>query len=507
MIEVTGPGVGEIRVTVDGTRPTADSPVYSGAVELTQTTQVRAQLFVDGVAEGPSATGLFVARDFETTSNIPLLVVDGYQGGKPTDKETYHDAAFMLFEPVNGVADIAAVPTVVSRSGYRLRGQSSQSFAQTPYRVELWGEDNLDLDQALAGMPAESDWGLLGPYVDRSLVRNPFVYTLGQAMGLEAPNTAWVEVYINHDDPVLSSTHYEGIYWLTELIKNAKNRLNLKSLNEEDTVLPDLSGGYVFSFEYKSVEGTPIPCTGDELFFRRITGGLNPNTTPPTTGFCWTDLELREPKAPNTAQLDYITQYLHDFHATLHTQPMGDWGAYADKASFVDQFIIAEFTRNMDAYNKSAYFYKDRDGLLTAGPLWDYNLALGVGGYFDNTETAGWQMDYRLHTTDWFLALAEDPAFMTAVSARWKELRMGIMSDEALLDRLDAMTAPLAEAAVRDFERWPVASVSSLFELPSGATWESQLESLRSWMTARAAWLDTAVDQPIDVADYPLAEE
>jgi hypothetical protein len=505
-LEATGPGEGEIRVTVDGTPPTIDSPLYSGALELTQTTQVRAQLFVDGMPQGSSTTGLFVARDFEATSNIPILVVDGYRGGKPTDKETYHDAAFMLFEPVDGVADISAAPTVVSRSGYRLRGQSSQSFAQTPYRVELWGEDDVDFDQPLAGMPAEADWGLLGPYVDRSLVRNPFVYTLGQAMGLEAPNTAWVEVYINHDAPVLSSTHYEGVYWLTELIKNAKNRLDLKSLDEGDTALPALSGGYIFSFEYRSVEGTPIPCTGDDIFFRRITGGLSPNTTPPTTGFCWTDLELREPKLPNTAQLDYITQYLHDFHATLHEQPLGDWGAYADKASFVDHFIIAEFTRNMDAYNKSAYFYKDRDGLLTAGPLWDYNLALGMGGYFDNMETAGWQLDYRLHTTDWFLALAENPEFRTLVSARWKELRMGLMSDEALLARLDAMTAPLAQAAVRDFERWPVASISSLFELPPGATWEAQLEALRSWMTARAAWLDTAVDQPIDVEDYPLAE-
>ena len=102
--------------------------------------------------------------------------------------------------------------------------------------------------------------------------------------------------------------------------------------------------------------------------------------------------------------------------------------------------------------------------------------------------------------------LAEDAEFMALVSARWKELRKGILADAALLARVDAMAARLAQAAVRDFERWPVASIDSFFELPPDATWEGQLQVLRSWMTARAAWLDTAVDQAIDVADYPLAE-
>jgi hypothetical protein len=505
-VEAVAAVAGDIRVTLDGTAPTIDSPLYAGSIELTNTTQVRAQLFVDGVARGASTTGMYIARDFEATSNIPILIVDGYQGGKPADKETYHDAAFMLFEPVDGVADISTSPTVVSRSGYRLRGQSSQSFEQSSYRVELWGEDGMDLDQPLAGMPAESDWGLVAPYVDRSLLRNPFVYALGREIGLEAPSVAWVELYINHDDGVLRQSHYEGVYWLTELIKNAKNRLDLKELNEQDTALPDITGGFIFSFEYQAVEGTPIECEGDDIFFRRITGGLGNNMTPPTAGFCWTDLELRDPEPANDSQLAYLSQYLHEFHGALHTQPLGDWGAYADKASFVDHFIISEFTRNMDAYNKSAYYHKDREGLLKAGPLWDYNLSLGVGGFFDNTETEGWQLNYRLHTTDWFLALAENPEFMALVSARWQELRTGTMSDEALVGRVDAMAAQLVEAAGRDFERWPVNSISSFFEVAAGETWAEQVEVIRSWMLARAAWLDTAVDTPIDVEDYPLTD-
>jgi hypothetical protein len=63
---------------------------------------------------------------------------------------------------------------------------------------------------------------------------------------------------------------------------------------------------------------------------------------------------------------------------------------------------------------------------------------------------------------------------------------------------------PLGEAAARDFERWPVEEVTSFFVIPSDPTWEGQVEVMRQFMLARAAWMDTAVDQPVDIADYPL---
>ena len=53
--------------------------------------------------------------------------------------------------------------------------------------------------------------------------------------------------------------------------------------------------------------------------------------------------------------------------------------------------IINELSREIDSYYRSAYFHKDRDEKINAGPLWDYDLSFGVGGFFSNNQIAGWQ--------------------------------------------------------------------------------------------------------------------
>jgi hypothetical protein len=93
----------EIRYTTDGTLPTASSTLYAGApITVTETTQIRALPFAAGAAAGAVSTAIFIARTFDFTSDLPIVVVDGYGTGKPEDKEVYVDAAVMLFE-VSGV--------------------------------------------------------------------------------------------------------------------------------------------------------------------------------------------------------------------------------------------------------------------------------------------------------------------------------------------------------------------------------------------------------------------
>lgn len=496
---------GEIRYTTDGSLPSASSTLYESPLVLDTSTELRAQVFpADGTPTQPS-TGLYVARDFDATSDIPILLIDGYTGGKPTDKDTYRRAAFLLFEPVDGVATLSNLPTVATRSGHRLRGQSSQSHPKTPYRVELWDNHDDDADHVIAGMPAEADWALIHLYVDRSLVRNAFMYELGRQIGLAAPRQAFAEVYINHTDPVLSESHYQGVYNITEVIKNQKDRLNLQQLDEDDVEPEKLSGGYILSFEYEAVEGESIPCTGDDVFSRSAPGSFNP--IPVTEGFCWNHLELRDPEPANPDQLTWITQYIQQFHDALHSEPLGAYEDFIDVASFVDFFLLTELSRDMDAYIRSAYFHKDRDTKLMAGPLWDFDLSMGAGGFFENLETAGWQVANRRIVHDWFIVLTRDPAFLERVGARWAELRQGPLSDASITASIDSLTAPLTAAALREHQKWSVSSVRtqySVVEIPAGDTWEAQVTALRDWLLARAAWLDAEAGNSFTVPDYPF---
>lgn len=535
----------EVRYTLDGTAPTASSALYTGPIDITVSTQVRAQAFEGTTPTGSAVGATFIARTFDTTSALPLIVVDGYGGGKPDQKIdgewVTKDAGIVVIEPQNGEASLSLPPTLVTRAGYHVRGQSSASFEKAPYKIEFWDGDNQDIDLPLLGMPPESDWALVGPYEDRALVRHAFVYELGRRMGLAAPRFRFAEVYINQDGGALEASDYEGVYMVVETIKNAQGRLDLKQLDETDTTLPAISGGYIFKFDWSAAQEPLIECTGAPVvqhafgtcptegagqfpaatgvcadagapgggaagfgggfgggagggfgggFAGPVSTGDGAVPAPPT---CWADLEVVDPVPLNVEQETYLTEYVTAFNDAIHQQPIGAYGEYIDVASFIDTLIINEFTRNGDAYTRSVYFHKERDQKITAGPLWDFNLIMAGGGtLFCNDNPVGWAHEFRNGSNDWFQQLIADPAFASQVSARWNALRNDLLSQASLEALLAEIAAPLAPAIEREFTRWPVCQVSQgIFAVPEGDTWEEQLQVMRDFMLARGTWIDS----------------
>ncbi|WP_326559966.1 CotH kinase family protein [Micromonospora sp. NBC_01796] len=470
----------QIRYTTNGQLPTAASPLYPGTpLRLTRTTQVRAQAFVGQTASGAPGTAVYVARASATAHDLPVVLIDSYGAGRP-DRE-YFDAATMIFQPgTGGTTSLAAAPAVATRAGFHLRGQSSATLEKTPYRIEFWDNDSDDADYPVLGMPADSDWVLRGPFPDKALVREALVYDLGREMGLHAPRYAFAEFYLNTDAGPVGADDYMGVYMIVETIKNSKDRLDLKQLDEDDLTLPKISGGYIWKFEWLAAEEPTLPCTG-------------PTTT------CWNYLEVADPSPLQPEQRDWLRNYLQEFHNVLRSPNFADpntgYRAYIDVNSFVDHLIINEFSRNMDAYYRSAHFYKDRDSKIFAGPLWDFDLTFGVGGYLNNNQVSGWQYQQtrQPQANDWFPQLLRDPAFVNQVKARWQALRRGPLSDAALQTRINALTAPLTNGAQRNFQRWPNLTTSMIgpFFTPTSPTWQGQVQTMRDWMQRRAAWLDT----------------
>jgi hypothetical protein len=487
----------EIRYTTDGTLPTASSEAYTrSAIHIAETTQLRAQAFKSGAASGAPSTAIYIARTFDFSSDVPIVIVDGYGGGESTDKDVYLDAAVMVFEPTSGTSSIADLPAIAARAGYHVRGQSSAHFPQTPYRVELRDNADEDADYPVLGMPADSDWALIAPYYDRTLIRNPFVYTLGREMGMQAPHWAYAEVFVNYEDRPLEEDDYQGIYWFTETIKNAKVRTDLHQLHEDDTALPAISGGYIFKFDQAAAEEPELKCTGSAPLssgFGIRPGGAGGSSGGGGSGTCWVDLEVVDPDPLAPEQAAWLTDYVQELHDALHQQPIGDYAAYLDVASFVDLLIVNELTRNVDAYVRSAYFYKDRDDKLHAGPLWDYNFSLAVGGQNSLDPEGGFQYDGSRNVNDWYPKLTKDAAFMQQVKARWHELRQGPLSDAALDQRVADMAAPLQRAIARDYAKWPVSKVYAnpgIVRGPTVESWDAQLDALRDYLKKRTAFMD-----------------
>lgn len=493
----------EIRYTTNGKLPTNTSTLYNGqSVTISNTTQLRAAAFVAGNMSGKPSAAIYIARDFDYTSDIPIIIMDGYGGGKPKDKYNFIDLAFMTFEPVNGVASISNPPTLVSRAGYHLRGQSSMSFKQSPYRIELWDNDNNDVDYPVLGMPPGSDWALISPCTDNTLIRNVLAFDLGKAMGLATVQYRFAEVFINQDNSGLEKKDYEGIYSLVQPIKNRKNTLNLKQLRPEDTDPEKLSGGYIFKFDQavKDSGMIKLECTGATKMTAGG-GGMFGGGKVDSTATCYDDLELIDPAEPNQQQIKWITDYIQEFHDALHAKPAGDWKKYVDVNSFVNNHILNELTRNVDGWIRSHFMYKERNKPITAGPVWDYNFAMGnmtdmQMGWGGTSKKTGWHvLDNRRGSGDWHTMMWAQPEFKQAVKMRYLELRENLLSDAGFEKLVDDVRKPIKNVAQRNFEAWPMGECYSMFGSQPGAmkdtTWEGQVDSLKIWTKKRLKTLDS----------------
>ena len=473
----------QIRYTTDGSVPTSNSTLYTGPLNFTKTTQLRAQAFVNGNPVGDMGTSIYVASQISTRHDLPVLILDAYGKSKPG--RNYIDAAFMLFEPGNNnEVSFTQQPAVATRAGFRLRGQSSSNFEKAPYRIELWDNDNNDAKYSLLGMPEDGDWILLSPYPDKSLMRNALAYELGRAKGLEAPRYRFVEVYTNFNSDVLTDNAYQGVYLLVERIEINSRRLNIAKLEKEHSSEPESSGGYLLQFNMGVAESPLIRGNG------------------------WSDLEVTEPDDLTNEQLAWITDYIQKTHNAIHSSNPSDpntgYPAYIDVDSFVDYIIHNELARQGDSYMRSTRMFKDRGGKLTAGPLWDFDLAsdcFNMGGFFGGgggSQIEGFQFQSMMGgwgmgaPCDWFETLMYDPSFQQKVRTRWQELRRGPYSDQQLIALVDSLVAQLKTGPTRNFNRWRILGTSTVGGMGTQVTqtWEEQIAILKDFLIKRAAWLD-----------------
>ncbi len=461
-----------IHYTLDGSDPTPDAPLYEAAIVIDTPGVVSARAFLPDRAPGPITRARYVSVTPELAarrSSLPILLIDRLGEGN-IPKGVYVSGMFLAFEG----GDLSAPAEVVSELAIKVRGQSSSNQPKKPYRLELRDAEGSDLSYPLLGMPADADWVLHAPFTDKSLVRNKLFYDLGREIGMESPRAQHCELYLNQDGGPLGVEDLRGVYLLVERVEVNPDRLAITELAPDDEDPEHLPGGYLMKFE---------------------AGVARPPIAPG-----WNTLEVVG--EPSAAQLEWIGEHLATFRGVLGGEDFADpelgYAAWIETQSFIDLLVINELSRDQDAYVRSAYVHKDREGPLVAGPLWDYNLAAGTGGYFDNTNTQGWQYQHRYNGGEhgWFQRLMADPVFAAAFAARWFELRAGLLSDEAIAARIDAYAEPIGEAAPRNFAIWanlPEGRVNG-FVSPTAPTWDGQLDALRDWLVQRSAWIDAQLE-------------
>lgn len=350
------------------------------------------------------------------------------------------------------------VPARLTTKGYdgpigiKLRGNSSLSFNQKKYTLETRDDDGAPLAVSLLGMPAHSDWVLLAPYNDVSMLRDPLAFKLWRDMGHWGPRTVMCELTVDGD--------YRGIYILCEAIKRGKERVDISAMKTGDTSRRDLTGGYLLRIDTFS---------DDDATFTSKVPGIGEGIM--SSEVIWSCIYPKKKKL-QPEQLDYIQRYVDTVEQVIQSDSFADpvkgYARYIDVPSFVDYFIHTELSLNADGYKRSAYFYKDRQrrdgsgGKLVAGPVWDYNLAYGNCNFAnaDNPEAWCYEGASNNPTPAMWQRLLQDPTFRRAVKKRYQTLRQTVLSDQAINAFIDSQAQLLAQAADRHFQTYPELLVS-----------------------------------------------
>lgn len=386
-----------------------------------------------------------------SSSNLPLLIVN-------TNNQTIQDEPKtpgyiqIIANPGNQrnyLADTAILPRI--RMGIELRGSSSQSFPKKSYGLEIRDLAGEDSSIALLGMPAESDWVLSASYSDKSFMRNALAYQMARNLGRYAPRTRYAELIVNNE--------YQGIYVITEKIKRDANRVNISRLRNTDTAGINLTGGYIIKID----KTTGTDTEGFESSFLPQSNG---NGQKINFLYDYPDAADLHPK-----QKAYIKSYVDSFETALNspnfTNPISGYRKFIETGSFLDMFLVNEFSKNVDGYRISTFLTKPKisqgGGKLMAGPVWDYDLAWRNADYCNGESSSGWAYNFPWICPDdgmqpptWWARFRTDPAFQNELRCRWDFLINQAFSPAKQNQWIDSVANLLQEAQQRNFEYWPI---------------------------------------------------
>ena len=385
--------------------------------------------------------------------------------------------------------------------GIERRGSSSQTISdKKPYSIEVRDAAGDDLAVSLLGMPKESDWALIAPYSDKALIRDALTYNLAGTFMAWAPRTRFCELVLNGE--------YRGLYVLTEKIKRDKGRVNISKSDSTATSGDDLTGGYIIKID-KTTGNVPGITAG---FYSAYSNNPTNPTKKTLYQYEYPSLDKIKP-----AQKTYIQTTVASMEQTMSAgyptfaDPSVGYPKYWDVQSLVDFFIVNELTRNVDGYRLSTFFYKDKNSInskLKMGPVWDFNFALGNANYCDGARISNWSVDYNnvcpldgWGVPFWWSNLMADNNFRKQIRSRWQQLRTKELSNTRINYVIDSMILNLGNAPNRNFQKWQILGRYVWPNPYIGATYESEITYLKSWLTNRIAWIDG------QIATFPVGQE
>lgn len=338
---------------------------------------------------------------------------------------------------------------------------------------------------SLLGMGKDSNWALMAPYGDKSMIRDLLAFELAQPWMEFVPDGRLCEL-------ILDDVYY-GVHVLSEVVSKGKHRLDL---TKPWTAGDALTGDYLME----------VDCNDDVTYTSRY----SPVTADGTPLKDYRILfQYKEPDYNDLkpAQLHYIQRRIDQMEAAFASADFKDpevgYRKYIDVQNFIDYQLITELTHNVDGYRLSGKFYKRRD---SEDPrfkmvLWDMNQAFGNCKIRQGWRTDTWiyQSNDILHAEHdvylvpfWWYRLNCDPEYTAQLKARWAQYRQSNMTNERVLATVDSLALMLTShgAEQRNSQAWPRWGVWVWNNYYVANSFDEEIAFIKQWLLARLAWMD-----------------
>ena len=205
-----------------------------------------------------------------------------------------------------------------------------------------------DDSTSILGMGNAKKWILTSNIFDSSKVRNALSYYVADRLELPySVKPEYVDLYINGE--------YLGNYLIHDSIEIGENRINIPA-----------NGSFLIVTGHREGE--------TDLFFTDDYG----NT-----------YSLKDPDYLEENKLEEIRNYVNEVQKTIleldEDDELDHLSTLIDVDSLATMFLIDEITDEVDANVWSTYYYfNGEDGLLHAGPAWDFDRSIGGVIHFNN---------------------------------------------------------------------------------------------------------------------------
>ena len=351
------------------------------------------------------------------SGTLPVIYVNTQNKQAITDTETQIPATIYIDSIIPDYPSLgsqaAPLPaTIKGRGNWTWNG-----FAKKPYKIKF------DTKTKVLGMPNNRHWCLMANTDDNlGFLRMPAGFHISKALGLRwTPRVRPVELVLNGN--------YQGLYFLTEHVRIAGHRVDIKEQADKETHPDSITGGWLVEIDNYPSE--------NNITFQEGNGQH-------------VMVSLREPEVLSTAQRTYLENQIYAINDALYGNSESRLEQLVDIEEAAKYYLVQEIMEDCESYHGSCFLYKDRDSLGVEdkwkfGPVWDFGNA-----YNRHEET--WIYINPTFAQFWIGQLATWPDFQQALQEQWWIYYHTL--NDSVRAKIQEFAATITQAAKNDKAAW-----------------------------------------------------